>query len=152
MHTRSLHTSNRKFVLWLGVVCALYLALIAGTSVALNHSQLLRLEQRHISRLWLPASYQQDAGYDVPIDVVLRDLNRGLLFSKAGARVLDSLLVLWLLALGVHVGVQIAEHGKAARPTTMARNTTMRQPLQKAAPYGDSGQRATRGKVLQFRR
>jgi hypothetical protein len=154
MNTRRLHSFTRKFALWLGFISALYLLLIAGTGVALNHKQALRLEQRHISRVWLLPNYQPEAGYDVPTDVVLRDINSSLLFGPAGARVLDTLLLLWIVAGGFAVGVQMSEHRQAPEPigVNAARNAIMRAPLQKAAPYGDSGRRATRGKVLEFHR
>jgi hypothetical protein len=150
MHTRRLFTYVHSFEVSLGIVCALYLALIAGTALALNHAQAMHLDQHSIGRVWLPAGYATDTGYSVPLDLVVRDLNSALLFSSTGARVMDLLAVLWVIALATHLGLRVARRKRkievaAKRPA----NTAMRQPLRKAAPYGES-RRAGPAKVLQF--
>jgi hypothetical protein len=153
MDTRRLHNSIRRFAVGLGVATAVYLVLIGGTGWALNHSQGLRLSQHHISRIWLPAGYEpQAAGYEVPLDVIVRDLNAGLLFSRTGAYVLDVMVGLWLITAGALLGLRLATVRGAKRQTSRPACAPIKQALAKAAPYGWSRQRSGRGKLLQFRK
>ena len=63
----------RRIHLYLGLSAALSFMLIAATGVALNHRQLLRLEERYVSRTWLPDSYRPQDGAEVRADIhVLR--------------------------------------------------------------------------------
>lgn len=150
MHTRRLYTYVHSFEVSLGIVCALYLALIAGTAFALNHAQALHLDQRSIGRIWLPASYATDTGYSVPVDLVVRDLNSALLFSPTGARVMDLLAALWVIALAAHLGLHLARRRRRLEVAAKrSADTAMRQPLRKAAPYGEA-RRTGPAKVLQF--
>ena len=153
MDIRRLHISIRRFAVGLEVATAVYLVLVAGTGWALNHSHALRLSQHHISRIWLPAGYQPQAGgYEVPLDVITRDVNAGLLFSRTGARVLDTMLALWLMTSGALLGVRLASMRRAKQRASKVAATPINHVLPKVAPYGGSRQRASRGKVLQFRK
>jgi hypothetical protein len=89
----------RRFHLYLGLTAALYFMLIAATGVALNHREGLRLEDRYISRNWLPASYRPQDGADVRADIVVGDLHSGLIFGRVGAPVMDVVATVWFLSL-----------------------------------------------------
>lgn len=150
MDNRRLSTYVHSFEISLGIVCVLYLALIGGTALALNHAQALHLDRHNIGRIWLPASYATDTGYDVPLDLVVRDLNSALLFSPTGARAMDLLLLLWAMTLATHLGVRLTRpKRKFEVAAKRSADTTMRQPLPKAVPYGES-RRAGPAKVLHF--
>lgn len=153
MDTRRLHFSIHRVAVWLGVATAVYLALIAGSGWALNHSHALRLGQHQISRIWLPAGYQPQAGgYEVPLEVIMRDVNAGLLFSRTGARVLDIMVAVWLITSGALLGVRLASVRRAKQRASKVAAAPINHVLPKVAPYGASRQRASRGKVLQFRK
>jgi hypothetical protein len=153
MDSRRLHISIRRFAVGLGIATAAYLVLIAGTGWALNHSHRLRLSEHHISRIWLSASYEPQAGgYEVPLDVIVRDLNAGLLFSRTGAWVLDTFMGLWLITAGAFGGARLATIRRQKQRGSSVAAAPMNHVLPKAVPYGGSRQRASRGKVLPFRK
>ena len=148
-----LHTYSRKALIVLGVIAALYITAIAATAFALNHQRTLRLDRLHISRIWLPAAYQPTIGYNVPTAVVLQDLNSGLMFSRFGARLLDSILVLALLLFAIERATRARRRNTRSRATRPASTSgMMRHALAKAAPYGEGTHRGSRGKVLPFAR
>ena len=65
----------RKLHIWVGLSAALYFMLIATTGVMINHREGLRLEERNISRTWLPAGYRAQDGSEVRADIVATDLH-----------------------------------------------------------------------------
>ena len=89
----------RKLHIWVGLTAALYFMLIAATGVAINHRERLRLEERAISRTWLPASYRPDDGPEVRADIVVTDLHSGLIFGKVGAPILDIVALVWFISI-----------------------------------------------------
>jgi uncharacterized iron-regulated membrane protein len=89
----------RRVHLYLGLGAALYFMLIAATGVALNHRQGFHLEDRYLSRQWLPSSYRPQDGEEVRSDIVIGDLHSGLIFGRVGAPVMDVVAVVWVLSL-----------------------------------------------------
>ena len=89
----------RKLHIWVGLTAALYFMLIAATGVAINHRERLRLEERTVSRTWLPASYRPDDGPEVRADIVVTDLHSGLIFGKVGAPILDIVALIWFISI-----------------------------------------------------
>jgi hypothetical protein len=73
--------------------------LIAATGVALNHRQLFRLEDRYVSRTWLPASYRPQDGAEVRADILVGDLHSGLIFGRLGSPIMDVVATVWFLSL-----------------------------------------------------
>ena len=64
----------RKLHIWVGLSAALYFMLIAATGVMINHREGLLLEDRTISRRWLPSSYRPDDGKEgVRADIAVAD-------------------------------------------------------------------------------
>jgi uncharacterized iron-regulated membrane protein len=89
----------RRLHLWVGLISALYFMLIAATGVALNHREGWRLDQKYISRTWLPANYRVDDGTEVRSDIVVGDLHSGLLFGRVGAPMLDLVAAVWFFSI-----------------------------------------------------
>jgi hypothetical protein len=154
MDRQRIRRVTRNFEIWLGAFCALYLGIVAGTALLLNHAQALHLDQRHIARIWLPMSYALDEGYDVPVDAVVRDLNTALLSGATGARILDLTALLWVAVLIIELALKIAQSSepKPTLATRYAPELFPTRPLSKAAPYGEVGRPTTRGKVIPFSR
>jgi uncharacterized iron-regulated membrane protein len=93
----------RKLHIWVGLTAALYFMLIAATGVAINHRERLRLEERTVSRTWLPASYRPDDGPEVRADIVVTDLHSGLIFGRVGAPILDFVALVWFISIATGV-------------------------------------------------
>jgi hypothetical protein len=90
----------RKLHIWVGLSAALYFMLIATTGVMINHREGLRLEDRIISRKWLPSSYRPDDGKEgVRADIAVADLHSGLIFGKVGKPVMDFVAAVWLISI-----------------------------------------------------
>jgi hypothetical protein len=90
----------RKLHIWVGLSAALYFMLIAATGVMINHREGLRLEDRTISRRWLPANYRPDDGKEgVRADIAVGDLHSGLIFGKVGKPVMDFVAAVWFISI-----------------------------------------------------
>jgi uncharacterized iron-regulated membrane protein len=89
----------RKLHIWVGLSSALYFMLIAATGVLINHREGLRLEERAVSRSWLPGGYRPQDGAAVRADIVVTDLHSGLIFGKVGAPVLDFVAAVWFISI-----------------------------------------------------
>ena len=90
----------RKLHIWVGLSAALYFMLIATTGVMINHRENLRLEERTISRRWLPSNYRPDDGKDgVRADIAMADLHSGLIFGKVGKPVMDFVAAVWFISI-----------------------------------------------------
>jgi hypothetical protein len=124
---RRLFRAVRRLHLYLGLAAALYFMLIAGTGVALNHRAGLRLEDRYISRSWLPSSYRPQDGVEVRSDIVVGDLHSGLIFGRIGAPVMDVVATVWFLSL--LSGLSLAALGRSLHNNGRDENGMERQLL-----------------------
>src|SRR5436309_11952833 len=90
----------RKLHVGVGLSAALYFMLIAATGVMINHREGLLLEDRTISRRWLPSSYRPDDGKEgVRADIAVADLHSGLIFGKVGKPVMDFVAAVWFISI-----------------------------------------------------
>lgn len=84
----------------LGLISALNLFLLISTGLLLQHAAALRLDERGISRRFLPSGYRpQDGEFQVRADIVITDLHSGRLFGTAGRLFLDVVTLAWLTML-----------------------------------------------------
>src|SRR5882672_349112 len=90
----------RRTHAFLGIVSAFNLLLLISTGFLLQHSSLLKLDEKTIPRTILPSSYRpQDGAYGVRSDIFVADLHSGRLFGTAGALTLDVITLAWLTLL-----------------------------------------------------
>jgi uncharacterized iron-regulated membrane protein len=91
---------TRRLHAFLGLVSSLNLVLLISTGFLLQHRDLLRLDERNVSRRVLPSSYRpEDPGLTVRADIVVTDLHSGRLFGTVGTLVLDAITLIWVLML-----------------------------------------------------
>jgi hypothetical protein len=84
----------------LGLLSAFNLLVLVSTGFLLQHSTLLRLDERMLTRKILPNGYRpQDGGRGIRADIVVADLHSGRLFGVAGALALDIITLAWLVML-----------------------------------------------------
>lgn len=119
----------RKLHIWVGLSAALYFMLIATTGVMINHREGLRLEERMISRRWLPSSYRPDDGKDgVRADIAVADLHSGLIFGKVGKPVMDFVAAVWFISIISGISMLILRrsmHYSTSKKTYLATGKTV---------------------------
>jgi hypothetical protein len=90
----------RRVHAMLGIISAVNLFVLITTGFLLQHSTLLRLDERTLTRRILPSGYRpQDGGNGVRADIVVADLHSGRLLGVAGALFLDIITLAWLVML-----------------------------------------------------
>jgi hypothetical protein len=149
---RRLLRAVRRLHLYLGLAAALYFMLIAATGVALNHRAGLRLEDRYISRSWLPSSYRPQDGVEVRSDIVVGDLHSGLIFGRIGAPMMDVVATVWFLSL--LSGLSLAALGRSLHNNGREENglerrlirTVPRKELQRSEEAPEAASRQAVGK------
>ena len=118
----------RKLHIWVGLSAALYFMLIAATGVMINHREGLRLEDRTISRRWLPSNYRPDDGKEgVRADIAVGDLHSGLIFGKVGKPVMDFVAAVWFISIVSGISMLILRrsmHYSASKKKYLADTTT----------------------------
>lgn len=84
----------------IGIVSSVNLMLILASGLLMQHREIFGLEDRLISRTFLPASYRpSDASEGVRADIVVTDLHSGRLFGPVGLVVLDVVTLFWAVLL-----------------------------------------------------
>src|SRR4030088_86364 len=90
------HSWVRRVHAILGLLSAFNLFVLISTGFLLQHSTLLRLDEKMLTRKILPTGYRpQDGGSGVRADIVVADLHSGRLFGVAGALALDIITLAW---------------------------------------------------------
>jgi uncharacterized iron-regulated membrane protein len=116
----------RKLHIVIGLVSALYFMLIAATGVAINHRSGWHLDEKYVSRTWLPSSYRFDES-EVRMDIAVGDLHSGLIFGKYGAPAMDFVAAVWFISIlsgltmlalrrSIHSGAKRAQKQYIAAP------------------------------------
>ena len=118
----------RKLHIWVGLSAALYFMLIAATGVMINHREGLRLEERIVSRRWLPSSYRPEDGKEgVRADIAVGDLHSGLIFGKVGKPVMDFVAAVWFISIVSGISMLVLRrsmHYSASKKTYVAAGKT----------------------------
>src|SRR5712664_711257 len=101
----------------LGIVSALNLFVLITTGFLLQHSTLLKLDERSLTRKVLPSGYRpQDVGNGVRADIVVADLHSGRMFGVAGALFLDAVTLVWLVMLATGVVMYLSKRANGKAP------------------------------------
>jgi len=102
----------------LGLISSFNLLVLISTGFLLQHSTLLRLDERMLTRMILPDGYRpQDGGRGVRADIVVADLHSGRLFGVVGALALDIITLAWLVMLATGLVMYLSSqrtNGKGA--------------------------------------
>lgn len=81
----------RRFHFCLGAVLTINFVVLVVTGLLIQHRTFFRLEERTISRAWLPGGYRAgDPGSEIRADIVITDLHSGKLFGPKGPLVVDA--------------------------------------------------------------
>lgn len=90
----------RKLHAFAGLLLTLNMLIILATGLLVQHRERFHLDERLVSRFWLPDSYRpQDGPEGVRADIVITDLHSGRIFGPTGVLVVDGLALGWLLLL-----------------------------------------------------
>ena len=117
---------SRRVHAFCGVVSALNLFILIATGFLLQHSTLLRLDEKTISRRILPSSYRpQDRQEGVRADIFVTDLHSGRLLGTTGTILLDAITLAWMTLLLTGL-VMYAGKLRAAKQNGMARDSNGR--------------------------
>ena len=101
----------------LGIISALNLFVLITTGFLLQHSTLLKLDERRLTRKILPSWYRpQDIGSGVRADIVVADLHSGRMFGVAGALFLDAVTLVWLVMLATGVVMYLSKQRVNGKP------------------------------------
>jgi hypothetical protein len=98
----------RRLHYWAGTILTLNFVLLILTGLLVQHRGYFRLEERTVSRKWLPAGYRpQDPDTEIRADIVVTDLHSGRIFGARGPLVVDlaaaGLLVMIVSGFSVQV-------------------------------------------------
>lgn len=94
------HRWARKLHLVVGLICTLNFAVLLVSGFLIQHREALGLEQKTISRAWLPSGYRpDDPDIAVRADIALTDLHSGRLWGRHGTLVVDAVSVGWFLMI-----------------------------------------------------
>ena len=101
---------SRRVHAVLGILSAFNLFVLITTGFLLQHSTLLKLDERSLTRRLLPSGYRpQDGGSGVRADIVVADLHSGRMFGVAGALFLDAVTLVWLVMLTTGVVMYLSK-------------------------------------------
>ncbi len=100
---------------WIGLLASLNLLVIITTGFVIQQRDRFDLQDRYVSRRWLPSGYRPDDGPAVRSDIVVTDLHSGRVFGEAGSLILDVTTLAWsvLLVTGLAIfGFRYWQSGK----------------------------------------
>jgi hypothetical protein len=134
----------RKLHIIIGLVSALYFMLIAATGVAINHRSGWHLDEKYVSRTWLPHTYRPEES-EVRMDIAVGDLHSGLIFGKYGAPTMDFVAAVWFISIlsgltmlalrrSIHSGAKRAQKQYLAAPPAKSVRSAKRDESARVAP------------------
>jgi len=84
----------------IGILSSLNLLMMLSSGLLMQHRETFGLEDRVISRTFLPASYRTSDGTEgVRADIVVTDLHSGRIFGPIGLIALDVITLSWAVLL-----------------------------------------------------
>jgi hypothetical protein len=73
----------------------------------------MRLEERFISRRFLPSSYRANDGNEVRSDIVVTDIHSGRILGQSGLLIVDALTIAWFLLLGTGLIIFVKRYSRS---------------------------------------
>ena len=108
----------RRLHFWVGALFTACFLLLIVTGLMVGHRDLLALEQKTVSRRWLPRGYRpQDPDSEIRADIVLTDLHSGKLFGPKGPLLVDGAAAAWLIMMISGYGIQIVSRYRNGKNT-----------------------------------
>ena len=104
----------RRIHAWLGVCASLNILLLVTTGLLLENREPLRLEERYVSRRFLPSSYRVNDGDEVRSDIVITDIHSGRILGPHGFLIQDAITIAWFLLLGTGLVVFVRRYYRTA--------------------------------------
>ncbi|HSE48348.1 MAG TPA: hypothetical protein VLA96_03985 [Terriglobales bacterium] len=89
----------RRLHALVGLALTLNLLLLLVTGFLVQHREDFKLEDRTISRAWLPENYRPLDGPEVRADIVVTDVHSGRILGPNGALILDAATLGWAVLL-----------------------------------------------------
>ncbi|PYS40468.1 MAG: hypothetical protein DMG14_10410 [Acidobacteria bacterium] len=117
----------------IGIVSSVNLMVLLSSGLLMQHRETLGLEDRIVSRIFLPKSYRVDDGAEgVRADIVVTDVHSGRLFGPLGLVILDVITMFWaiLLLSGVFIftSKQLRLRAKSGAEPIRSRVAVLRTP------------------------
>jgi uncharacterized iron-regulated membrane protein len=82
-----------------GVLAGLNLFVLITTGLLMQCRERLRLEEKYVSRRFLPGSYRPNDGPEVRSDIVVTDVHSGKIFGQTGMLIVNGMTLAWLTLL-----------------------------------------------------
>lgn len=89
----------RRLHAFAGLVLSLNLVLLLVTGFLVQHRDTFQLEEKTVSRAWLPASYRPMDGAEVRADIVVTDVHSGRILGPSGTLIVDAATLGWAVLL-----------------------------------------------------
>jgi hypothetical protein len=83
------------------------LLLIVATGLLIQHRDVFGLENRYVTRRFLPSGYRPNDGPEIRSDIVITDLHSGRILGTTGVVILDAITLGWLVLLMTGVSMHI---------------------------------------------
>jgi hypothetical protein len=98
-NSRGLGRWLRRLHALAGLVLSLNLVLLLASGFLVQHREAFGLEEKTVSRAWLPDSYRPLDGAEVRADIVVTDLHSGRVLGPKGTLIVDAATVGWFVLL-----------------------------------------------------
>jgi len=102
----------RRIHAWLGVCASINILVLVATGLLLENREPLHLEDRYVSRRFLPSSYRTNDGDEVRSDIVITDIHSGRILGARGLLIQDAITIAWFLLLGTGVVIFVRRYSR----------------------------------------
>ncbi len=96
----TLKRALRSIHAWIGIVSSINILILVSTGFAIQHREQFGLDDKYISRRFLPAGYRPMDDTGVRSDIVITDVHSGRILGKPGPLIVDGLSIAWVVLVG----------------------------------------------------